>query len=139
MAGKWDEEGGREHNFCNNPRSIKGGEIFCRLCPVPVTFLGFEIGIQVVSGDKLSHEDFLYKGFSDHGSENGRYSWDPMTALMAVMGDEEKAGYDTVTGTARLDPETGKNYFTKDENGLHRYVKMKFPPEYYSDMINSRI
>ncbi len=139
MAGKWDEEGGREHNFCNNPRSIRGGEIFCRMCPVSVTFLGFETGIQVVSGDKLSHDDFLYKGFSDHGSEKGRYSWDPMTALMAVIGDEEKAGYDTVTGTARLDTDTGRNYFSEDENGLHRYVKMKFPPEYYSDMINSRI
>lgn len=139
MAGKWDEEGGLEHNFCNNFRSRAGGETFCRMCPVPVTFLGFEIGIQVVTGDKLSHDDFLYRGFYEHGSENGRFSWDPMTALMAVMGDEEKAGYDTVTGTARLDPETGKNYFTKDENGLHRYVKMKFPPKYYSDMINSRI
>ena len=139
MAGKWDEEGGREHNFCNNPRSRKGGEIFCRMCPVPVTFLGFEIGIKVVSGDKLSHGDFLYKGFSDHGSERGRYSWDPMTALMAVIGDEEKAGYDTVSGSARLDKETGRNYFTENENGLHKYVKMKLAPEYYSDMINSII
>ncbi len=139
MAGKWDEEGGTEHNFCNNPRSIKGGEVFCRLCPVPVTFLGFEIGIQVVSGNRLSHSDFLYRGFSDHGSEKGRYSWDPMTALMALIGNEEEAGYDTVTGKARLDAETGRNYFTENENGLHRYVKMKFAPEYYSDMINALI
>lgn len=139
MAGKWDEEGGREHNFCNNPRSVRGGEVFCRMCPVPVTFLGFEIGIQVVSGNELSHDDFLYKGFLDHGSEKGRYSWDPMTALMAVIGDEEKAGYDTVTGTARLDKDTGGNYFTEDENGLHKYVKMKFAPDWYADMINSII
>lgn len=139
MAGKWDEEGGREHNFCNNPRSRKGGEIFCRLCPVPVTFLGFEIGIKVVSGDKLSCEDFLYRGFSDHGSEKGRFSWDPMTALMAVTGDEERAGYDTVTGKAVLDEKTGRNYFSEDVNGLHKYVKMKFSPEYYADMINSII
>ena len=103
---------------------------------MPVTFLGFEIGIQVVSGDKLSHDDFLYKSFCDHGSENGRYSWDPLTALMAVIGDEEKAGYDTVTGTARLDEKNGGNYFTENENGLHKYVKMKFSPDYYSDMIN---
>lgn len=139
MAGKWDEDGGKEHNFCNNHRSIKGGEIFCEMCPVPVTFLGFEIGIKVVSGDKLSHDDFLYKSFCEHGSENGRYSWDPMTALMAVIGDEEKAGYDTVQGKARLDGITGKNYFTEDKNGLHKYVKMKLPPHCYADMINSRI
>ena len=139
MAGKWDEEGGREHNFCNNPRSRRGGEIFCRRCPVPVTFLGFEVGVNVISGNELSHGDFLYKGFSDHGSENGRCSWDPMTALMAVIGDENEAGYDTVTGTARLDEKNGGNYFTEDENGLHKYVKMKLAPEYYSDMINSII
>ncbi len=139
MAGKWDEEGGREHNFCNNARSREAAELFCRLCPVPVTFLGFEVGIQVVSGNGLSHDDFLYKAFSDHGSEKGRYSWDPMTALMAVIGDEERAGYISVTGTARVESETGKNYFTEDENGLHTYVKMKFSNDYYSDMINSII
>ncbi len=139
MAGKWDEEGGKEHNFCNNHRSIRGGEIFCEMCPVPVTFLGFEIGIKVVTGDKLSHDDFLYKSFCEHGSEKGRYSWDPMTALMAVIGDEERAGYDTVTGKARLDGATGKNYFTKDKNGLHKYVKMKYSPDYYENMINSRL
>ena len=139
MAGKWDEEGGREHNFCNNPRSRRGGELFCRRCPVPVTFLGFEVGVNVISGNELSHGDFLYKGFSDHGSENGRCSWDPMTALMAVIGDENEAGYDTVTGTARLDEKNGGNYFTEDENGLHKYVKMKLAPEDYSCMINSII
>ena len=139
MAGKWDEEGGMEHNFCNNVRSRNGGEVFCRLCPVPVTFLGFETGIQVVSGDRLSHDDFLYRGFLDHGSEKGRFSWDPMTALMAVIGDEEKAGYDTVTGRARLDAATGRNYFDENENGLHKYVKMKFLPGYYADMINAVI
>ena len=68
MAGKWDEEGGKEHNFCNNCRSREGAETFCRLCPVPVTFLGFEVGVNVISGNELSHDDFLYKGFSDHGS-----------------------------------------------------------------------
>ena len=139
MAGKWDENGGKEHNFCNNFRSIRGGEVFCRLCPVPVTFLGFEVGVRVISGNELCHDDFLYRSFCEHGSENGRYSWDPMTALMAVIGDEENAGYSVVRGTARLDPETGKNYFTEDKNGLHKYVVMNYPCEYYSDMINSRI
>ena len=139
MAGKWDEQGGREHNFCNNARSRTGGEAFCRLCPVPVTFLGFEIGIRVVTGNTLSRDDFLYKGFSDHGSENGRFSWDPMTALMAVTGDEEKAGYELIRGTARLDSDTGENFFTPCESGLHGYVKMKFSPDFYADAINNII
>lgn len=139
MAGKWDEEGGREHNFCNNPRSRKGGEIFCRMCPVPVTFLGFEVGVNVISGNELSHDDFLHKGFSDHGSAKGRCSWDPMTALLAVIGDEEKAGYSVVTGTARLDEESGKNYFTENENGLHKYVIPLYDSGYYQKKINEII
>ena len=139
MAGKWDEDGGKEHNFCNNARSRRGAEIFCRMCPVPVTFLGFEIGINIVSGDKLSHDDFLYKGFADHGSENGRFSWDPLTALMAVIGDEGKAGYEVVRGKARVDSVSGENFFEENENGLHCYVKTKYDSEYYSDMINSLI
>lgn len=139
MAGKWDEEGGKEHNFCNNRRSREGGKIFCELCPVPVTFLGFEIGINVISGNELSKDDFLYTAFSEHGSSEGRYSWDPLTALMAVTGDEETAGYAVVRGTARVDAESGKNYFTEDEKGLQMYVKPKFSGEYYSRMINSII
>ncbi len=139
MAGKWDEQGGKEHNFCNNRRSREGAAVFCKLCPVPVTFLGFEVGINVISGNELSRDDFLYTAFSEHGSSDGRYSWDPLTALMAVIGDEEKAGYDTVRGTAELDAKTGKNYFTEDENGRHIYVRLKFDSSYYSDMINSII
>ncbi len=139
MAGKWDEQGGREHNFCNNRRSREGAEIFCRMCPVPVTFLGFEVGVGIISGNELSHDDFLYKGFSEHGSEKGRCSWDPLTALMAVIGDEGKAGYKTVSGTARVDKADGKNYFTEDENGLHKYVIPIYENEYYSSMINTLI
>ena len=139
MAGKWDEEGGREHNFCNNRRSREGGEAFCRLCPVPVTFLGFEVGEKVISGNELSHDDFLYKAFSEHGSARGRCSWDPMTALLALIGDEERAGFDTVTGKARLDDETGRNYFSEDENGPHKFVIPKYENDYYAEMINSRI
>ena len=136
MAGKWDEEGGKEHNFCNNARSRRAAEAFCRLCPVPVTFLGFEVGVGVISGNELKKDDFLYKGFLDHGSEKGRCSWDPLTALTALAGSEEKAGYKTVTGRARVDALTGKNYFTEDENGPHKYVIPLYENEYYSHMIN---
>lgn len=139
MAGKWDEQGGREHNFCNNARSRQAANDFCRLCPVPVTFLGFEVGVNIISGNELSHSDHLYKGFFDHGSENGRCSWDPLTALLAVIGDEKKAGYDTFRGTASVDREDGRNYFTADENGLHKYVIPIFDSKYYEEKINERI
>ena len=42
MAGKWDDAEGKENNFTRAPRSREAGAYFCRFCPVPVTFLGFE-------------------------------------------------------------------------------------------------
>lgn len=139
MAGKWDEDGGKEHNFCNNHRSRCGGAVFCGLCPVPVTFLGFEAGVNVISGNKLEKDDFLYKAFSEHGSAEGRCSWDPLTALLALIGDEEKAGYKAVSGKASLSEETGQNYFTEDIKGLHKYVIPLYDSKYYQDMINDII
>lgn len=139
MAGRWDVDCGKENNFCRNPRAISAGEIFCRLCPVPVTFLGWEVGTLVVSGGTLADQDILHHVLCDFGSPEGRKSWDPMLALLAVIGNEEKAGYDTVTGTATLNAETGENHFTERADGLHAYVKMKMPPAYYEEQINQRI
>lgn len=139
MAGKWDEDNGNEHNFSLNERAIRGGNEFCKLCPVPVTFLGFEIGKDVITGGNLSDGDLLHEVLCVHGSENGRLSWDPMLAVMAVVGDEAKAGYDTVTGFAEVDAETGNNHFREAKDGLHKYVIKKFANSYYVDKINGII
>ena len=145
MAGKWDENPGAEHNFNNNPRSCDGGARFCAKCPVPVTFLGFEVGVSVITGGLtknggvLTEDDMLYHVMCDHGSADGRMSWDPMTALLAVIGDEAAAGYDTVVGTASVDPVTGENRFIPDEQGLHRYVVKARPDAYYRDTVHARI
>lgn len=139
MAGKWDEDNGKEHNFCNNPRSCRGARIFCEMCPVPVTFLGFETGVSVISGDTLPKKDLLYQAMCDHGSPHGRNSWDPMTALLAVIGDETAAGYRTVVGTASVDEIEGYNRFTPHQGGLHRYVIKTEDDTYYQNAINAII
>lgn len=139
MAGKWSKDGGREHNFCLNACTRAGGSTFCELCPVPVTFLGFEIGIDVITGDKLSHDDPLYKVMVDFRHPNGRDSWDPMLVLMALIGDEEKAGYTTVTGIASLNRETGENHFKVDPNGMHKFVVKLHENSFYEDWINNLI
>ena len=139
MAGKWDENNGIEHNFANNERSRHGGAVFCQKCPVPITFLGFEIGCDVITGDNLDENDHLYKTMCKQGSSHGRFSWDPMTALLAVIGDEEKAGYDTVCGKAFVDELTGANSFTVSAEGKHKYVIKKFDNDYYKTMINNII
>ena len=139
MAGKWDEDAGREHNFARNQRAIAGAKAFCEKCPVPVTFLGWEVGASVISGGTLQPEDYLRAALRDFGSESGRSSWDPMTMVLALTGNEHDAGYDTVQGWASIDAETGANHFRQDANGLHRYVIKRMPDEFYRDQINSLI
>ena len=139
MAGKWSEEGGKENNFCRNARSRKAGAYFCQYCPVPVTFLGYEVGDTVITGGQLPKDDPLYQALCDHTSVNGRSSWDPMLTLMAIIGDENEAGYDVVKGHARVDAETGANYFSIDENGPHQYVIKKYEDAYYAQSINNII
>lgn len=136
MAGKWDKDGEKEHNFCLTDVSRRAGEEFCRLCPVPVTFLGWEVGFDVISGSRLAPNDHLYRVLCDHGSQNGRSSWDPMLVLLALIGDEKEAGYATVRGTATVDVLSGANYFEESENGNHLYVVKAKPNEYYSEAID---
>ena len=139
MAGKWDTERGIENNFERNARSRKGAAVFCAKCPVPITFLGWEIGADVISGDCLQKGDVLHNVLCEHGSPNGRSSWDPMLAVLALTGDCEKAEYDAVCGTASVDPQTGENSFCASPNGQHCYVVRKRDTDFYKNAINSLI
>lgn len=136
MAGKWDADGERENNFCRNARARLAGNRVCALCPVPVTFLGWEVGHGVLTGGELDRADRLYRILSDHGSEHGRHSWDPMLVLLALVGDEAAAGYDTVTGTASVDPDSGANHFLPNARGLHKFVVKTRDDAYYAREIN---
>lgn len=138
MAGKWDEDGGRENNFARNERTRVAAEEFCRLCPSQITFLGWEVGRDVLTGGNLPEGDHLHRALADHGSAAGRPSWDPMLVLLALVGDADAAGYDTVRGTARVDAD-GRNYFTPSDGGRHAYVIRRHEPSYYADIINDMI
>lgn len=139
MAGKWDKNGEREHNFALNEKTRLAGFDFLTLCPVPVTFLGFETGLGILTGDKLDPCDHLYSVMSDYGAKDGRHSWDPMLVLLALEGDEERAGYSVTVGTAELDPLTGLNYFKEHEDGRHKFVTKARDNDYYRDLINSKL
>jgi len=139
MAGKWDENPGKENNFCRNARAVSGAARFLAQCPVPVTFLGWEVGRGVLTGGQLRQEDFLYQVLCDHGSHHGRHSWDPMLTLLALAGDAKTAGYRTVRGFARVDARTGENYFAPDAAGPHAYVVKEKPDDWYQKQINALI
>ena len=138
MAGKWDEDGGREYNVFCHGRSIDGARRLVKSCPVPITFLGFEIGVDVISGSKLDASDPLKRVLADYGTPDGRCSWDPMLAHLAILGDADMAGYSEIMGVAAFDPD-GCNHFIPDENGPHGYLIRKFEPQYYADVIDSLI
>lgn len=139
MAGKWDEEGGREYNFDKNALTRRSGAKLCDAWPTPVTFLGWEVGASVITGGNLPDGDLLKQVMRDHGSVAGRSSWDPMLALLAVIGDPEKAGYRCVYGKARVDEKDGRNYFSEDPGGCHRYVVKLRDDAYYADAVNARL
>lgn len=139
MAGKWDEQGGLENNIFRTESSKNGANVLCAKCPVPITFLGFEIGCDVITGDILQDGDFLHTVLCDYGADNGRESWDPMLCLLALIGDEEKAGYKTVSGTASIQVNTGKNFFSESKDGLHKFVIKAKENNYYKNLINNLI
>lgn len=139
MGGKFDCQGGKEYNLSRHADACAAASVVCDKCPVPITFLGWEIGARLITGDELDKNDYLHEVLNDHGSGDGRESWDPMLCLMAIIGDEKKAGYSVKCGTARVDAETGCNYFEYDSNGKHKYVIKDFEDSYYSRQINDLI
>lgn len=137
MAGKWDEPNGKEYNITTYDKARQGASIICKKWPTPITFLGYEVGNTVITGDTLSNENDLLKGTLVHAKRYyGRLSWDPMLVYMACMQSEEKAGYELIKGYAEVNPETGENNFIKDINGPHGYVVKKQSDSYYSNTLN---
>ena len=138
MGGRWDMQGGKEYNLCKYQFARDASHTFVSNCPCPITFLGWEVGSRLITGNNLKDDDFLHIALYDHGSGAGRESWDPMLVALAIIGDNEKAGYKTVKGYATVDKE-GTNFFKEDENGPHEYVVKAHDDSYYSEMINNLI
>jgi inosine-uridine nucleoside N-ribohydrolase len=135
MAGNYPE--GEEHNFCLVPRSREAGAVVCAQWPGEIVFLGFEVGVQVVAGGGLPHDDLLYQVLEAHGSADGRYMWDPLTLVIALQGTPAAAGFGEVRGTNRVDPATGANRFEENPAGPHRYVTLLHDPSWYSTRLDT--
>ena len=136
MAGKWDEPRGREYNLTAYPACCEAGHYICENSPVPLVFLGFEVGLNVITGAGLPEGDLLREAFTAHGSADGRHSWDPMLVTAAVAQDFSAAGYTAVYGTAHVDPATGENSFTPGE-GHHCYLVKTRENSFYENGINT--
>ncbi len=134
MAGNFADNGcGKEYNCSVNEKASRAAHIVAEKAPCPVTYLGFEVGVSVICGGNPENDPFLAKdplvcAFDAHGSHNGRCSWDPMLALLALHGDPKKAGYTCRYGKNAIDQKTGENSFVYGTDpGFtvrtpHRYV-----------------
>ncbi|MBQ2810075.1 MAG: nucleoside hydrolase [Clostridia bacterium] len=141
MGGRYSHQGATEFNFSRYPEACVGANIICKSAPCPITFLGWEIGSQVVTCENITEGDCLYDVLCDwnNGVPTGRESWDPMLCLMAIIGDEQEAGYSAYNATVSVDASTGANYFEIDPSSNRKIVTKSHPDSYYIEMINAII
>ncbi len=139
MGGKWTANGEREFNFCHTPFACEASSYVLENCPCEIVLLGWEVGSNLYTGKDLCDTDVLKQVLLDWGCPQGRESWDPMTVVLALTNDIEKAGYKGVRGKGKVHAQSGKNYFEECENGNHVYVIKQKPDSYYADIINDLI
>lgn len=139
MAGKWDEDGGKEWNIRERGYSlpINSSRFIINDTDLEIVFLGGEVGKTVLTANKLDKNDMLYKAICAYGVPNGRCSWDPMLVMLAYEEEKYQGSYGYVKGVATIDEE-GKNHFVEGE-GRHSYVVKLKPDSYYEDLINEVI
>lgn len=137
MGGNWKQNGcGRENNFCRNDRARTAAAAVLAGCPVPMCFLGYEIGEDVFAHPPQNPDDPIRIAFDAHGSSAGRCAWDPMLIQLAAANDFAALGYQPVFGFAAVDRATGENRFSPDPAGPHCYVIRKNPPAWYEERID---
>ena len=131
MAGNYPS--GKENNFSRTPRSVSAGMKICSGWPGRITFLGHEVGIQVVAGGALAGHDLLHKVLAAHGSAAGRYAWDPLTVLLALGYD----GFAETRGTNSVIADDGTNEFSESRHGRHGYVSLTMTPKQHAERLDT--
>jgi hypothetical protein len=143
MGGQWPA--GQENNFNRDTTAAAAANALVTSWPstVPITFLGYESGATVLTGQNLNGTaavDPVAQALSDYGAAtSGRPSWDPMLTWLACLGDVTAAGYTSVQGTASVNATTGVNSWTNGSGGPHRYVVKAQQDPWYTADLNSRL
>ena len=149
MAGKYPD--GTENNFTRTARSREAGAAMMDGWPTPVTFLGFEVGCDVLCGASLDRADILHRVIRLHQKSGVRSSWDPLTMWMAVAGSPEACGFSTVSGRCEVDALTGANRFVPAPDAAdrgsrrhagqapHRYVVAEHEPQWYAARLDAML
>lgn len=100
------------------------------LCPVPITFLPFEAGLDMLTGGPMMEKygdstplSYAYVHYADTREIGGRHSWDPAAAVYAVEGCRDFLD-ESPRGTVLVDDE-GRTVLLNDPNGLHSVLTIK--------------
>lgn len=137
MAGRFPK--GREYNVFID--SLASEKVFTQW-PTEVIFSGFEIGMKVVTGQRVIHNDALNSPVKDvyakamsfsRGDSLGRMSWDQTAVLIAVKGAEPYFGLQR----GHYVPEGGNNAWRDDPDGPHAYMTFKRPVEEITETIEN--
>ncbi|MCL2517003.1 MAG: nucleoside hydrolase [Oscillospiraceae bacterium] len=120
---------------------VESAQDVVELSPVSVVFLPFETGLDMITGAKMVARDGDTKpasyAYIEHGSANGRHSWDPATAVYAVHGSEP--WYEMIgPGTVSFD-DKGVSRYIDSSCGLHYYLNCKLPKEIVADEIDGMV
>ena len=132
MAARIDQEGpgGYEFNVAVDPASSK--KVFSAW-PTPVIISGFEIGLKILTGIRLIHNDSISNSpvkdafriaLTKDSNAVGRNSWDETAVLVAVRGIEPNFGSRRLNLEIRDD---GKDVVIPGEK--FTYLTFKRPPE----------
>lgn len=131
MAGGFVKaEDGRNRPEWNALCDAPATQTTVRLCPVPLVFLPFETGLDMLTGGPLMDRygdgtpltlSFYLTG--DTREKGGRHSWDPATLLYAIEGCGDFFD-ESPPGTVAVDEE-GRTEMTDDPNGLHSFLTIK--------------
>lgn len=119
---------GTEFNMARFPQDARA---FVERWPVPVDFLGFEIGADVITGAGFTPEQIasspVAAAYEQWCGVEGRSSWDLLVIDLAVRGPRELYRF-SEPGRVHV-TETGESVFEAAPEGPHRYVTRLVGPE----------
>ncbi len=130
MAGGFvNGEDGRPVPEWNVKVHIDASQKMVTLCPVPIVFVPFELGLGMITGkpamDKFGEDTPLSLSFIRYGKTQqmgGRHSWDPATAVYTVEGLKDFF-CEELHGTVTVDDE-GRTLLREHADGLHSVVTL---------------
>ncbi len=133
-----------EGNEFNVNQHAEASEYVIKNWPTPVLFSGFEIGVKIMTGNKLANEGkkgsptqwaYQYCLMTyDKAPLRNRNSWDH-TAVLCAVRDPEKYFYVVGGGTFVCNPD-GSNTWNPDLDSHHSFLVHKYPYQKIADVID---